>query len=121
VVQREEVRDRDDPARRAVERVPDARDERQRQERELRDRPRLVGGPHEARHREPERRKRRGTDRQRHHGRRQHARVDVHAERRHGDREHEHDVNHIFAKAGVRDRAQAVVYAYGHGLAEPPG
>jgi DNA-binding NarL/FixJ family response regulator len=29
-------------------------------------------------------------------------------------------VNRIFAKAGVRDRAQAVVYAYGHGLAEPP-
>jgi DNA-binding NarL/FixJ family response regulator len=29
-------------------------------------------------------------------------------------------VNHIFAKAGVRDRAQAVVYAYAHGLAEPP-
>jgi DNA-binding NarL/FixJ family response regulator len=29
-------------------------------------------------------------------------------------------VNHIFAKAGVRDRAQAVVYAYGHGLADPP-
>jgi DNA-binding NarL/FixJ family response regulator len=28
-------------------------------------------------------------------------------------------VNHIFAKAGVRDRAQAVVYAYEHGLAEP--
>jgi DNA-binding NarL/FixJ family response regulator len=28
-------------------------------------------------------------------------------------------VNHIFAKAGVRDRAQAVVYAYDHGLAEP--
>jgi DNA-binding NarL/FixJ family response regulator len=27
-------------------------------------------------------------------------------------------VNHIFAKAGVRDRAQAVVYAYGHGLAD---
>jgi len=27
-------------------------------------------------------------------------------------------VNHIFAKAGVRDRAQAVVYAYEHGLAE---
>jgi DNA-binding NarL/FixJ family response regulator len=26
-------------------------------------------------------------------------------------------VNHIFAKAGVRDRAQAVVYAYSHGLA----
>jgi DNA-binding NarL/FixJ family response regulator len=26
-------------------------------------------------------------------------------------------VNHIFAKAGVRDRAQAVVYAYAHGLA----
>ena len=25
-------------------------------------------------------------------------------------------VNHIFAKAGVRDRAQAVVYAYSHGL-----
>lgn len=28
-------------------------------------------------------------------------------------------VNHIFAKAGVRDRAQAVVYAYSKGLAEP--
>jgi DNA-binding NarL/FixJ family response regulator len=26
-------------------------------------------------------------------------------------------VNHIFAKTGARDRAQAVVYAYGHGLA----
>jgi DNA-binding NarL/FixJ family response regulator len=26
-------------------------------------------------------------------------------------------VNHIFAKAGVRDRAQAVTYAYRHGLA----
>jgi hypothetical protein len=71
--------------------------------------------------REPERRKGGRADRQRHHGRGQHARVDVHAERRHGGREHEHDVNHIFAKAGVRDRAQAVVYAYGHGLAEPPG
>ena len=29
-------------------------------------------------------------------------------------------VNHIFAKANVRDRAQAVVYAYSHGLVEPP-
>jgi DNA-binding NarL/FixJ family response regulator len=29
-------------------------------------------------------------------------------------------VNHIFAKAGVRDRAQAVAYAYRHGLAAPP-
>ena len=28
-------------------------------------------------------------------------------------------VNHIFAKAGVRDRAQAVVYAYSRGLVEP--
>jgi len=28
-------------------------------------------------------------------------------------------VNHIFAKTGVRDRAQAVVYAYEHGVAEP--
>jgi DNA-binding NarL/FixJ family response regulator len=27
-------------------------------------------------------------------------------------------VNHIFAKTGARDRAQAVVYAYAHGLAE---
>jgi DNA-binding NarL/FixJ family response regulator len=27
-------------------------------------------------------------------------------------------VNHIFAKIGARDRAQAVVYAYNHGLAE---
>jgi DNA-binding NarL/FixJ family response regulator len=30
-------------------------------------------------------------------------------------------VNHIFAKAGVRDRAQAVVYAFEHGLAEAGG
>jgi DNA-binding NarL/FixJ family response regulator len=28
-------------------------------------------------------------------------------------------VNHIFAKTGARDRAQAVVYAYAHGLVEP--
>ena len=28
-------------------------------------------------------------------------------------------VNHIFAKTGARDRAQAVVYAYAHGLAAP--
>jgi DNA-binding NarL/FixJ family response regulator len=28
-------------------------------------------------------------------------------------------VNHIFAKTGARDRAQAVVYAYEHGLAAP--
>ena len=27
-------------------------------------------------------------------------------------------VNHIFAKIGARDRAQAVVYAYAHGLAD---
>jgi DNA-binding NarL/FixJ family response regulator len=27
-------------------------------------------------------------------------------------------VNHIFAKTGARDRAQAVVYAYAHGLAQ---
>jgi DNA-binding NarL/FixJ family response regulator len=30
-------------------------------------------------------------------------------------------VNHIFAKARVAGRAQAVVYAYEHGLAEPGG
>jgi DNA-binding NarL/FixJ family response regulator len=29
-------------------------------------------------------------------------------------------VNHLFAKTGVRDRAQAVSYAYRHGLAEAP-
>ena len=28
-------------------------------------------------------------------------------------------INHIFAKAGVHDRAQAVHYAYQHGLAQP--
>jgi len=28
-------------------------------------------------------------------------------------------VNHLFSKAGVRDRAQAVRYAYEHGLTEP--
>jgi DNA-binding NarL/FixJ family response regulator len=28
-------------------------------------------------------------------------------------------INHIFAKTGVRDRAQAVTYAYRHGLASP--
>jgi DNA-binding NarL/FixJ family response regulator len=29
-------------------------------------------------------------------------------------------INHLFAKAGIRDRAQAVRYAYGHGIARPP-
>jgi DNA-binding NarL/FixJ family response regulator len=28
-------------------------------------------------------------------------------------------INHLFAKTGVRDRAQAVTYAYQHGLTEP--
>jgi DNA-binding NarL/FixJ family response regulator len=27
-------------------------------------------------------------------------------------------INHVFAKTGARDRAQAVRYAYEHGLAE---
>jgi DNA-binding NarL/FixJ family response regulator len=30
-------------------------------------------------------------------------------------------INHLFGKAGLRDRAQAVRYAYRHGLAKPPG
>jgi len=30
-------------------------------------------------------------------------------------------INHVFMKARVRDRAQAVTYAYRHGLAAPPG
>jgi DNA-binding NarL/FixJ family response regulator len=29
-------------------------------------------------------------------------------------------INHLFAKAGIRDRAQAVRYAYGRGIAQPP-
>ncbi|AIA06358.1 response regulator transcription factor [Streptomyces noursei] len=30
-------------------------------------------------------------------------------------------INNLFAKAGLRDRAQAIHYAYRHGLANPPG
>ncbi|HEY3725832.1 MAG TPA: response regulator transcription factor [Solirubrobacteraceae bacterium] len=30
-------------------------------------------------------------------------------------------INHLFAKAGIRDRAQAINYAYRNGLAQPPG
>jgi DNA-binding NarL/FixJ family response regulator len=30
-------------------------------------------------------------------------------------------INHLFGKAGIRDRAQAVNYAYRNGLATPPG
>jgi DNA-binding NarL/FixJ family response regulator len=29
-------------------------------------------------------------------------------------------INHLFGKAGLRDRAQAVRYAYAHHLASPP-
>jgi DNA-binding NarL/FixJ family response regulator len=29
-------------------------------------------------------------------------------------------INHLFGKAGIRDRAQAVNYAYRHGIATPP-
>ncbi|GAA3041624.1 hypothetical protein GCM10020000_20480 [Streptomyces olivoverticillatus] len=30
-------------------------------------------------------------------------------------------INNLFAKTGVRDRAQAVRYAFHHGIAQPPG
>ncbi|MEU6672611.1 response regulator transcription factor [Streptomyces sp. NPDC046853] len=30
-------------------------------------------------------------------------------------------INNLFAKTGLKDRAQAVRYAYGHGLVAPPG
>jgi ATP/maltotriose-dependent transcriptional regulator MalT len=30
-------------------------------------------------------------------------------------------INNLFAKAGLKDRAQAVRYAYTHGLVKPPG
>ncbi|MBC9718371.1 response regulator transcription factor [Streptomyces sp. TRM66268-LWL] len=30
-------------------------------------------------------------------------------------------INNLFAKAGLKDRTQAVRYAYRHGIAEPPG
>lgn len=29
-------------------------------------------------------------------------------------------INNLFAKAGLRNRAQAIHYAYRHGLAQPP-
>lgn len=30
-------------------------------------------------------------------------------------------INNLFSKTGARDRTGAVRYAYGHGLAHPPG
>jgi DNA-binding NarL/FixJ family response regulator len=30
-------------------------------------------------------------------------------------------INNLFAKTGLKDRAQAVRYAYRHGLVQPPG
>jgi DNA-binding NarL/FixJ family response regulator len=30
-------------------------------------------------------------------------------------------INHLFTKAGIRDRAQAINYAYRTGIASPPG
>ena len=79
------------PRRRVGDREPHARDERDRQERQLGERRRLVGGLRQRAEREPERAEARRAEHEHQQRLRQRRRVDVDAERRHGDDEQQHD------------------------------
>ena len=90
----------------ALEREPDARDERDRQERELGERHRLLAGAHERARGEPERRQAGRAERGGHDRRRQCRDGDVDAERRHGDEEQrEHRAEAGRRRAGARRAA----------------